>query len=174
MDEVTQKAAAKHTCSRPVNTRTNTYDTRSEIPQTIRRIAIVGSREGVDPQAVRAFVDRLDPLTTVVISGGAVGVDSVAAEHARKRKIRVVEIRPNWKKYGRVAGFHRNGEIVKCCDDIAAFWNGKSRGTLDTVKKGMKANKPVALLDSGGNLLVASEYVPPPTMSSSIKTRNAR
>jgi D-arabinose 1-dehydrogenase-like Zn-dependent alcohol dehydrogenase len=125
----------------------------------------------VEPEAVERFVSHLNPVTTVVVSGGARGVDTLAAEYARARGIKVVEIRPNWKKHGRAAGFHRNGEIVNCADDVAAFWNGTSNGTLDTVKKAVQANKPVALFDAQGNLLVVGEHVPRPKLATSIKSK---
>lgn len=123
-----------------------------------RRIAVVGSREGINKKAVHDFIDRLDE-GTVVVSGGAKGVDTWAAERARERGLEVVEIRPNWKKYGRGAGFRRNTEIVLAAHDVAAFWNGISRGTMDTVKKAVKYVKNVALFDADGNVISYHEGI---------------
>jgi hypothetical protein len=107
----------------------------------------------VKPKVVQKFIDRFDPLTTVIVSGGARGVDQIAAEHARSRGMEVIEIPADWKKHGRGAGFKRNGDIVKRSDSVAAFWNGESRGTLDTVKKGIKLNRPTALFTADGQLM---------------------
>ena len=117
----------------------------------------MGSREGVDPDAVKRLIDRFNPVTTVVISGGARGVDTVAAEHARSRGIRVVEIRPNYKKHGNSATQRRNKEIVLAADDVAAFWNGMSGGTMNTCKHAHKLGRPLALFDGMGNLLMSYE-----------------
>lgn len=119
----------------------------------MRKIAVVGSREGVNREAVEAFVGRLDPEGTVLISGGARGVDTWAAEAAERRGIRTVVIRPNWKKYGRTAGFKRNNDIVLAADDVVAFWDMKSRGTLDTIKKALKFQRHLAVFNELGQLV---------------------
>jgi len=118
-----------------------------------RKIAVVGSRDGVNPVAVSAFIDKLDPLTTVIVSGGARGVDTYAAERAEERGIKTVVIRPNWKKYGRGAGFLRNKEIVKAADDVVAFWNGRSRGTEHTIEQAVKLGRSVAIFGVDGKLI---------------------
>jgi len=113
----------------------------------------VGSRDGVNPAAVSDFIDKLDPLTTVIVSGGARGVDTYAAERAEERGIRTVVIRANWKKYGRGAGFLRNKEIVKAADDVVAFWNGQSRGTEHTIEQAVKMGRSVAIFGVDGKLI---------------------
>lgn len=122
-----------------------------------RKIAVVGSRDGINPEAVYDFIDKLDPLTNVVVSGGARGVDTYAAERANERGIRVIEIRPNWNKYGRGAGFLRNKEIVKASDDVVAFWNGQSRGTEHTIEQAVKLGRSVAIFGVDGKLI---RYIP--------------
>lgn len=124
---------------------------------TVRRIAVVGSRDGINPAAVHDFIDKLEPATTVVVSGGARGVDTYAAERAKERGIRVIEIRPNWNKYGRGAGFLRNKEIVKAADDVVAFWNGSSRGTEHTIEQAVKLGRSVAIFGVDGKLI---RYIP--------------
>lgn len=119
----------------------------------MRYVAIVGSREGVDRQAVVSFVHRLDPLTTTVVSGGAKGVDTWAAEAAEECGIPTVIIRPDWKKYGKSAGFKRNTDIVRAAHDVAAFWNMLSNGTLNTITKAIEAKKPCAVFNESGTLV---------------------
>lgn len=130
-----------------------------------RCIAIVGSREGIDRAAVNAFVDHLGP-ETVVISGGAAGADTYAAERAAERGLRVVVIRPNWKKYGRSAGFRRNKEIVMMSDDVVAFWDGASRGTENTLKHAIRMRRPVAVFSGAGTLLC---YIEPGAVISELR-----
>lgn len=113
----------------------------SSIVESVR-IAIVGSRDFGDEEAVRAFVRTLQ-AGSVVISGGAVGVDSWAADEARKMGLEVVEHLPDWKRFGRKAGPLRNTTIIEDADEVAAFWDGVSRGTADSIRKGREAGKPV-------------------------------
>lgn len=142
---------------------------------TKRKIAIVGSRtfplpadifESMEKEAqveavkfaketIGRFIAHLSPIQNVVVSGGANGVDKWAAELAEERGIPVVVIRPNWKKYGKSAGFKRNGEIVEAADDVIAFWDGQSRGTLDTIKKAHQAVKPYCIIGPDGQVKLA-------------------
>lgn len=68
-----------------------------------------------------------------VISGGAIGIDTIAEQWAKSNKIEFVAYLPNWKLYGKTAGFVRNKEMVNACDIVFAFWDGKSKGTLHTI-----------------------------------------
>lgn len=107
-----------------------------------RRIAIVGSRDYPRRDQVIAFVRSL-PRDTVIISGGARGVDTWAAEEACARGMNVVEIFPDWDRHGKSAGLIRNGQIVDQCDELVAFWDGTSRGTKNSIDRARHAGKPV-------------------------------
>lgn len=108
------------------------------------KVAVVGSRGYRDLEQVRAFVRSL-PEGTTVVSGGAFGVDAVAADEAQNQGLDVVIFNPNWKLYGRRAGFMRNGLIVEAADVVHAFWDGISRGTASTIKLTQKAKKPLTI-----------------------------
>lgn len=112
----------------------------------MKRVAIVGSRDYPDLWRVEAYVRQMDPADTVVVSGGAKGVDSAAADAARQSGIRVVEYLPDWEQYGRSAGFRRNRTIVKNSDLVVAFWNGKSRGTASTISIAKEMGKPFEVM----------------------------
>lgn len=106
------------------------------------KVAIVGSRNFRSEELVRDFIRDLDPIAVAeVVSGGARGVDTWAAEEARKLKIPVRTFQPDWDKWGKRAGFLRNTEIVEYSDQVFAFWDGLSRGTLDSITKAAKAKK---------------------------------
>lgn len=111
----------------------------------MERVAIVGSRKFPQLKAVEAFVDGL-PAGTVVISGGAIGVDLTAEVAAKTRGLDVVSFPADWKRHGRRAGFIRNQLIVDAADIIVAFWDGKSKGTSHTVSLAKKAKKPVLVV----------------------------
>lgn len=105
------------------------------------RVAIVGSRDAniLTLQKVREYVNSLPP-DTVVVSGGARGVDKVAETTALERGLEVIVHTPNWDKYGRKqAGFKRNALIVADAHYVAAFWDGHSRGTKNTIELALNA-----------------------------------
>lgn len=77
-----------------------------------------------------------------VVSGGARGVDSLAAIWAKKNKIELVEFFPKWKKYGKKAGLKRNKDMVDFCDILISFWDGKSKGTLQTIRYAKRTGVP--------------------------------
>ena len=104
------------------------------------RIAIVGSRDYPDLAKVRDYVNSL-PDDTVIITGGARGVDSEAESAARASGLTVVIHEAEWHLHGRKAGPIRNTEVVKDCDKLVAFWDGKTPGTKDVVSKASKAGK---------------------------------
>lgn len=109
-----------------------------------RRVGIVGSRNFNDPGQVRRFVQSL-PKDTEVVSGGARGVDSVAAHEAVLQGLGVRIFYPDYEFYGASAPLKRNYEIVKYSDEIVAFWDGKSTGTMHTVSIAKENNKPVTV-----------------------------
>lgn len=105
------------------------------------RVAVVGSRDYPDLARVGRFVGKL-PAGTVVISGGAEGVDRRAAACARSRGLPVVEHFADWSR-GRGAGYVRNKTIVLDAQLVVAFWDLKSRGTANAI----------VLADRGGRKL---------------------
>lgn len=107
----------------------------------IEYVAIVGSREYPDEAEVRQYVAAL-PVETVIVSGAAHGVDSWAADEARKRGMIVHEYPADWKTHGKKAGFLRNVDIVRAANRIVAFWDGGSRGTKLTIEIAEREGKP--------------------------------
>ena len=108
------------------------------------KVAIVGSRDFDDYSQLHYVIDRIRLMYSVdgFVSGGAKGADSFAKIYADSCKIPIRVIKPDWKKHGRSAGFIRNGEIIKAADMVLAFWDGRSRGTKDSIDKALKAKKP--------------------------------
>jgi len=104
------------------------------------RVAIVGSRDYTDLKQVMDYVDSL-PNDTVVITGGARGVDDAAESAARARGLTVVVHEAEWSKHGRAAGPIRNRAIVEDCDRLVAFWDEVTPGTKDAISQASKAGK---------------------------------
>ena len=105
------------------------------------KVAVVGSRDFPHLAAVRRFVLSLEK-GTVIVSGGARGVDREAELTAYEAGLAVHILWADWKTHGRRAGLLRNEEIVAYADSVVAFWDGKSTGTMHTISLAKKAGKP--------------------------------
>lgn len=117
---------------------------------SILRVAFVGSRVFQMPFMVKDIMKKVGPC--IVISGGARGVDKEAEKAADELGYGKRIILADWVKYGKSAGPKRNYEMVCQSDAAIAFWDGKSRGTRDFIKKAMIRRIPMAVY----------EYVGPP------------
>lgn len=106
------------------------------------KVAVIGSRT----LTVQNLADYLPDGTDCIVSGGARGIDSCAADFARKHGMRLIEFKPDYEKFGRRAPLVRNIDIVNECDYVLAFWDGKSRGTKYTINRAEKRGKPVKII----------------------------
>ena len=106
------------------------------------RVAIVGSRGYDKLELVRQYVRGL-PTDTVVVSGGALGVDSTAVTEAKLCGLATTVYLPEWAKYGKSAGFRRNVLIVNDADVVVAFWDGKSKGTKHSMDLAVQLGRPL-------------------------------
>lgn len=111
------------------------------------KVAIVGSRNYRDLDAVIRYVDSL-PDGTQIISGGARGVDRTAERAARSNPNLPWPIifAADWQRFGKRAGLERNKTIVAAADRVVAFWDGESRGTAHTVSLARATGKPVEII----------------------------
>ena len=121
-------------------------------------VAVVGSRDFSDLEQVRRFVDTL-PENAVVVSGGARGVDRTAEAAARARGLLVETSLPNWKRFGRSAGFVRNFANIRRADRVVAFWDRQSRGTAHSIGIARQMNKPLTVVypDGTADVLIPHE-----------------
>ena len=109
------------------------------------KIAIIGSRKGIPPYIVTLYISTLPP-DTIIVSGGATGVDLTAEDAAIYRGLKTMIFRPNFTLYpGNEAYFKRNEQIAEACDEMVAFHNGYSRGTKHAIACAKSLNKPVTI-----------------------------
>jgi predicted Rossmann fold nucleotide-binding protein DprA/Smf involved in DNA uptake len=81
-----------------------------------------------------------------IVSGGAKGVDTCAADYAKRNYIKLTEFFPDYNKYGRSAPLKRNESIAEYADEALAFWGGASRGTQYTIKYFERLGKKVTVI----------------------------
>lgn len=100
------------------------------------KVAVIGSRNifAID---IGMYISDGDEI----VSGGASGVDSCAAEYAKNNGLKLTVFLPQYDRYGRAAPIVRNKKIVDYADKIVAFWDGKSKGTLSVIKYAEKTGK---------------------------------
>lgn len=109
-----------------------------------KKLVIIGSREFSKLDLVRKLVEVLPPDDWTIVSGGARGVDRTAEQAAIERGIPIISIPADWSK-GRDAGIIRNSAIVELADIVIAFWDRRSRGTMDVIVKARSAEKPLTI-----------------------------
>jgi|SRR5882672_6541779 len=108
------------------------------------KLCISGSRDYPDEQQVVAFVRAL-PADTMLLVGGARGVDTIAERTGRQRGLPVTVISANWSRYGTRAGILRNADMLALVDGVVAFHFGASPGTRDMITRARRAGKLIAI-----------------------------
>ena len=117
------------------------------------KLAIIGSRTFTNYQLLEDKLSSYyfggitdDWLIYEIISGGAAGADSMGAKFAKEQNIKLTEFLPDWKTHGKAAGFIRNEDIIKNCDEVIAFWDGISRGTQNSLSIAKRLKKPTIVI----------------------------
>lgn len=108
------------------------------------KIGVIGSRNFDNYKLLAETLQSFN--VSLIISGGAIGADALALKFAISNVIPFKVFKPNYKKYNRIAPLVRNSEIVKESDFILAFWDSKSKGTLDTIFKAKRSGKPYQIV----------------------------
>ncbi len=107
-----------------------------QTPQKPMTVAVVGSRKLTQCPALLARLDELHAagLVAEVVSGGATGVDTLAACWAMANLVPLTELRPDYRAHGAAATHIRNAEIVKRAGLVLLAWDGASTGTLSSAR----------------------------------------
>lgn len=109
------------------------------------RIGIVGGRTFKHLEIVEAIVKGLNHASTVVVSGGADGVDKKAIDTAKELQMKYIEFIPETLD---AEGYkNRNTEIVNASEKLIGFVNKESRGTWDTIRKAKEKGIPVIIIN---------------------------
>ena len=74
-------------------------------------------------------------------------VDNFAVKFANENNVAMTVFKPDFEKFGRGAALARNTQIIQKSDVVFAFWDGKSKGTHDSIKKAEKLNKRLLIFN---------------------------
>lgn len=107
------------------------------------KLAVIGSRSITDTDLTRYITDRPDEI----ISGGARGIDTLAAAYAEANGIPLTVFLPDYARYGRSATHIRNRLIIEHADSVLAIWDGKSRGTLSSIGMARRLGKRLVVVN---------------------------
>lgn len=107
------------------------------------KLLIIGSRT-IDNIDISPYIPD---GVSLIISGGASGVDTLAEEYADKLKISKLIMRPQYNLYKRGAPLRRNERMIELADEVLVFWDGKSRGTKYSIDFATKNSKTVHIIN---------------------------
>lgn len=107
------------------------------------KLGVVGSRNITSKELVFKVINGIDKLSSItcIVSGGAKGVDNLAEQWANENQKDLIIHLPDLKNYGLRGLFIRNQRIIDDSDVVVAIWDGKSKGTLDSINKARKSGK---------------------------------
>jgi len=102
------------------------------------KLIIAGSRTLTNYSLLKERVDFMLSNTAMpieIISGGAIGADKLGERYAKEKGYYVKMFLPDYEEYGIVAPLIRNTEMAKYATHAIIFWDGKSTGSDDMIKK---------------------------------------
>ena len=109
------------------------------------KVAVIGSRGFNNYELLKDTLSKIN--ITLLVSGGAMGADTLGEQYAKENDIETKIFLPDWEKHGRSAGMLRNTDIINESEVVIAFWDGSSKGTLDSINKAKKLNKKLIIID---------------------------
>jgi len=109
------------------------------------KLAVIGSKEFQDFRLLAIEIEKENNVTKI-ISGAALGTDSLARRYAIQNNISLLEFPPDYAKYGTQAKHVRDNQIVNHCDKVLAFWDGVCEGTKYTMDYAHQQKVPVRIV----------------------------
>lgn len=123
------------------------------------KIAIIGSRYLHDLRFLNKAIDKspFKDKITMVISGGASGVDYLAERWCKYNKIPIIIYKPDWDKYGKSAGPIRNQYIIENSDGVIAIPHPtkESKGTNNSIKIAKEKDKPLFIYNVNNDFILS-------------------
>lgn len=136
--------------------------------KTNKNIAVVGTRNFTDKDTFKRIINEvitIEGTPNKIVSGGAIGADTLAFEWAIENNTEVLVFKPKYEDFPKkkrwMAPKERNTTIVDNSDIVLAFWDMESTGTKDTINKSIKKGKKIYLYNIKENKvsLIGDEIV---------------
>jgi hypothetical protein len=132
------------------------------MPESGFNICIFGSRPRADLLPPEVEIDPYDRWwlayerllarqipdlkPTCLISGAARGADIAGEIWADHTGVAVYKHPPDWRAYGKGAGFVRNTQMAHLATHFLALWDGESRGTQHMIQTVRELKKPLIII----------------------------
>lgn len=121
------------------------------------KLIIAGSRSFAYFTLLAAECEKYLNVATEVVSGRAPGADQLGERWAKLCGIPIKTFPARWKDrsspsynfdkgYDPAAGYARNVEMADYADEAILFWDGKSTGTMDMLRRMEIRKKPVTVV----------------------------
>jgi hypothetical protein len=112
------------------------------------KVIIAGSRTIKDYSVVKSAIEQSGWLNeiTIIVSGCAKGVDTIALEYADDFDITPAKFHADWEKHGKSAGYIRNVEMAHYGNKLIAIQKEESPGTAHMIRTMARLNKPIFLI----------------------------
>jgi len=115
------------------------------------KLIVAGSRDWPWRQYI---FDALDHYTKnypkeyiEIVDGGALGADRCGRDWAIERGIKYKTMNADWDGLGMRAGLERNTQMAEYANAAIVFWNGKSTGSADMIRKASMAGMRVVVIN---------------------------
>lgn len=105
-------------------------------------VAIVGSRH-IQHINIDEVIQRIPARCREIVSGGAMGVDTLARKVAEHLNLPFTEFLPDYQRYGKIAPLKRNERIAAYCDKMIAIWDYSSNGTRNALLHAQRLGKQI-------------------------------
>lgn len=109
------------------------------------KVAIIGSRN-FEQFNFQKILDNIPGNCTEIVSGGAKGIDTIAADIAEALHLKFTCFKPEYHIYAKSAPLKRNQQIVDYSDYILAVWDIKSKGTMHVLSRCIAQKKPFKVI----------------------------
>lgn len=124
------------------------------------RVIIAGGRDFNNWELLRMkanyYTFLMEPSSIEVVSGAQVSIDKDTGERygadylgecwAKENDIPVRRFEADWGRFGNPAGPIRNKEMAVYGTHLIAFWDGKSKGTMNMIEEAVRAHLKVKVV----------------------------
>ena len=109
------------------------------------KLAVIGTKKFIDYSFLSETLKDIANIE-LIISGGAIGTDTLVKKFAIHNKIEFLEFPPDYKEFGDKAKHIRDKLIAEKCDELIAFWDGECEGTKYTIDYAKQLKKSIKII----------------------------